>query len=92
MIEFLLSPMSYVVIEHVTKCHDWISLFGLINLIPLLNWISSVLWFDLISTMLWFDLNQSCFLVTWLLLPPPPPPPRKVSKYAHNHIVENMIV
>ena len=69
-IEILLSVMSSVVIEHVTKCHkswqlvrcstnihDWISRLDLINPFIRLDWISSILIFDLIwlNSVLFFD-------------------------------------
>ena len=53
---FWLSVMPYVVVEHMEKCHGWISRLDLINPITLLDLISYILWFGLISSIIWFDL------------------------------------
>ena len=46
-IELWLSVMSFIVIEPLTKCHDWLSLLKLIN---------PILWFNLSSSIIWSDL------------------------------------
>ena len=62
----LFSFMPYVVIEHLTRCHNWISWldlmnpipwFDLISYIPWLNWISSIIWSKLIKSYLFIQFN-----------------------------------
>ena len=53
MIEVQLVFIPFVVIEHLTKCH---------NLITRLDLINPITWFDLISYIIWFDLISSIHL------------------------------
>ena len=62
-IELQFSFMPYVVIENLTKCHDWILLLDLINPVPWFDLIGSILWFDLISYIIWSNLIKSYFLI-----------------------------
>ena len=62
-IELRLSVMASVVIEHLTEGHDWISLLYLINTIPWLELISSIILFDLSSSILWSNLIKSYLFI-----------------------------
>ena len=65
MIEVQLSVIMYVLIEHLTKCHNWISWLELINPITWFKLISYIILFDLISYILWSDLIKSYLLVRY---------------------------
>ena len=107
MIELLLSVMSYVVIEHVSKCHKpwqlvrcsimnqyWISWINLINPIYWLYLIISIIWFDLNISSLWSELIKSYFLILFNYFDSTVIPFTslwKVEKGALNHIPDNII-
>ena len=62
-IELWSSVMTYFVIEHMTKCHDWISWLDLNDPIPWFDLISSIIWFDLTSSIIWSDLIKYYLLI-----------------------------
>ena len=78
-----LNETTSVMIEHLARCHNWISQLNLINPVILFEWISSIYWSDLISFIIWLyfiihilwsELISNIswfgsFTFTWLLSP-----------------------